>query len=384
MGLMSYIGEQFHRPTGIGGRLATGVMNRQNWRQYVGTESVLALCAADSVLDIGFGNGYMLNRLAGRHNCRFYGIDISPDMLEAATSRNKKHIDDGRMSLALGSAEQTGLAAGLIGKAYTVNTVYFWSSLDAGLQEMGRVLKPGGVLVNTVYAKAMLDRLPVTRSGYAKYEIDELLTAGERNGFFAQAQPIVAGRSYCIIYRKEEYHQNYLDKNPQGYCHIPSAKFASASCSEITPVGGAEDLREKLTPMQFEVAINGATEPPFQNEYFDHFKAGIYVDIVSGVPLFVSTDKFASGCGWPAFAKPINEALLQTLPDRSYGRQRTEVRSAPSGIHLGHVFDDGIPERGGLRYCINSAALRFVPLEHMEREGYREYLPLIMKNPDDQ
>jgi peptide methionine sulfoxide reductase msrA/msrB len=140
-----------------------------------------------------------------------------------------------------------------------------------------------------------------------------------------------------------------------------------------------DDLYKKLTPMQFEVAINGATEPPFKNEYFDNFKAGIYVDIVSGTPLFVSSDKFESGCGWPAFAKPIDAALLQTLPDNSYGRERTEVRSAQSGAHLGHVFNDGIPELGGLRYCINSASLRFVPLEKMEREGYGEYMTLITK-----
>jgi peptide methionine sulfoxide reductase msrA/msrB len=182
------------------------------------------------------------------------------------------------------------------------------------------------------------------------------------------------------FYPAEEYHQGYLDKNPNGYCHIPKAKFESATQPDITQTNTSEDLREKLTPMQFEVAVNGSTEPPFQNEYFDNFKVGIYVDIVSGTPLFISSDKFESGCGWPAFAKPIEDALLQTLPDNSYGRKRTEVRSAQSGVHLGHVFDDGIPELGGLRYCINSASLRFVPLEDMEREGYREYLPLIKQD----
>jgi ubiquinone/menaquinone biosynthesis C-methylase UbiE len=202
MGLMSYIGKQFHKPTGFGGRLATFVMNRQNWRQYVGTEAALTLRDTDSVFDIGFGNGYLLNRLAGRYNCRFYGIDISPDMLAAASRRNKKHIDGGKMSLSLGSAEQTGLADGLLDKAYTVNTAYFWSSLDAGLSEIWRVLKPGGVFVNTVYSKAMLDGLPVTKSGYAKYEIDEYLKAGARNGFSATARPIIEGRSYTIIYTK--------------------------------------------------------------------------------------------------------------------------------------------------------------------------------------
>jgi ubiquinone/menaquinone biosynthesis C-methylase UbiE len=179
-------------------------MNRQNWRQYVGTEAVLELDVTDSVLDIGFGNGFMLNRLAGRYNCNFYGIDISPDMLDAATSRNKKHIREGKMSLSLGSAEKTGLADGLIEKAYTVNTVYFWSSLDAGLTEIWRILRSDGVFINTVYSKAMLDSLPVTKSGYAKYEIDELIEAGVRNGFSAKAEPIIEGRSYSVIYRKRK------------------------------------------------------------------------------------------------------------------------------------------------------------------------------------
>jgi ubiquinone/menaquinone biosynthesis C-methylase UbiE len=179
-------------------------MNRQNWRQYVGTEAALELDVTDSVLDIGFGNGYLLNRLAGRYNCHFYGIDISPDMLDVATSRNKKHIREGKMSLSLGSAEKTGLADGLIDKAYSVNTVYFWSSLDAGLTEIWRVLRPDGVFINTVYSKAMLDSLPVTKSGYAKYEIGELLEAGKRNGFSTKAEAIVEGRSYSIIYKKSE------------------------------------------------------------------------------------------------------------------------------------------------------------------------------------
>jgi peptide methionine sulfoxide reductase msrA/msrB len=173
----------------------------------------------------------------------------------------------------------------------------------------------------------------------------------------------------------EEYHQNYLDKNPNGYCHIPKSMFENAKAVAGTQRDNI--LREKLTPLQYEVAIEGATEPPFKNEYYDNFKPGIYVDIISGKPLFVSTDKFESGCGWPAFAKPIDGALITELPDYSYGRNRTEVRSANSGAHLGHVFADGRQELGGLRYCINSASLRFIPKEEMTREGYGEYLPLV-------
>ncbi|MDR0937249.1 MAG: peptide-methionine (R)-S-oxide reductase MsrB [Oscillospiraceae bacterium] len=168
----------------------------------------------------------------------------------------------------------------------------------------------------------------------------------------------------------EEYHRDYLNKNPGGYCHIPKAKFDKVRALKASKPNGTEDLREKLTPLQYEVTMNGATEPPFENEYFDNFKEGIYVDIISGTPLFVSSDKFESGCGWPAFAKPVNSALLKNLPDNSFGRRRTEVRAEKSGAHLGHVFSDGPRELGGLRYCINSAALRFIPRENMEREGY--------------
>ena len=177
------------------------------------------------------------------------------------------------------------------------------------------------------------------------------------------------------FYPAEAYHQDYLDKNPGGYCHIPKSKFERAKAASASP--GKAELREKLTPLQYEVAVGGATEPPFQNEYFDNFKPGIYVDVISGKPLFASTDKFESGCGWPAFAKPIGRSLITELPDHSYGRTRTEVRSAGSDAHLGHVFNDGLPELGGLRYCINSASLRFVPKEEMAQEGYGEYLPLV-------
>ncbi|MDR2044404.1 MAG: peptide-methionine (R)-S-oxide reductase MsrB [Clostridium sp.] len=190
------------------------------------------------------------------------------------------------------------------------------------------------------------------------------------------AKPVAIELKPLENYAKaEEYHQNYLEKNPGGYCHIGSDKFACAANALHHTKNGK--LRGKLTPMQYEVAVGGATEPPFQNEYYDSFEPGVYVDIISGKPLFVSTDKFESGCGWPAFSKPIDAALVRELADDSYGRTRTEVRASESGAHLGHVFDDGLPELGGLRYCINSASLRFVPKADMEREGYGEYLRLV-------
>lgn len=130
----------------------------------------------------------------------------------------------------------------------------------------------------------------------------------------------------------------------------------------------------KLTPIQYKVTQESATERPFTGEYNDNKEPGIYVDIVSGEPLFASADKFDSGCGWPSFTKPIVSANVSELRDISHGMIRTEVRSAHGDSHLGHVFPDGPRDRGGLRYCINSASLRFIPRDEMETEGYGEYL----------
>ena len=138
-----------------------------------------------------------------------------------------------------------------------------------------------------------------------------------------------------------------------------------------------EERLKELTPMQFEVTQNGATERPFSGEYVNMNDVGIYVDIVSGEPLFTSHDKFDSGCGWPSFANPIEKSTIVEKEDTSHGMVRTEVRSRGAGSHLGHVFPDGPPEMGGLRYCINSAAMRFIPLENMEEEGYGEYIGMM-------
>lgn len=134
---------------------------------------------------------------------------------------------------------------------------------------------------------------------------------------------------------------------------------------------------KQLSDMQFHVTQNQGTEPPFQNEYHDVFEDGIYVDIVSGKPLFSSTDKFDAGCGWPSFSKPIDAPEVTEHFDASHGMRRVEVRSKTADSHLGHVFPDGPRELGGLRYCINSAALRFVPLAELEKEGYGQYLSLF-------
>lgn len=176
-------------------------------------------------------------------------------------------------------------------------------------------------------------------------------------------------------YIAEEYHQKYLDKNPNGYCHIGVDKFELAKqAKEITySKKSKEELRKILTEEQFEVTQNSKTEPPFLNAYFDNFEEGIYVDVTTGEPLFVSTDKFESGCGWPSFSKPIASSLIEEKMDVSHGMRRVEVRTANSDAHLGHVFEDGPKEQGGLRYCINSASLEFIPLQEMEQRGYGAY-----------
>jgi methionine-R-sulfoxide reductase len=139
------------------------------------------------------------------------------------------------------------------------------------------------------------------------------------------------------------------------------------------------DLKKKLTSEQYEVTQKSGTEPPFHNSYFDNHEDGIYVDVVSGEPLFSSLDKFDSGTGWPSFTRPIKTESVQTKADHELGMERTEVRSHLANSHLGHVFDDGPRDKGGLRYCINSASLKFIPVKELEKQGYGEYLSLFSK-----
>lgn len=182
-------------------------------------------------------------------------------------------------------------------------------------------------------------------------------------------------------YAAEEYHQKYLDKNPNGYCHISRDKYQKAKNALDHRLRyrakNKEVLKNTLTDMQYNVTQNNATEPPFKNEYYDNFKEGIYVDVTTGEPLFVSKDKFESGCGWPSFSRPISDDLIRRLTDNSHGMQRVEVRSKIGDAHLGHVFNDGPKELGGLRYCINSASLLFIPKEKMEEKGYGYLLKIF-------
>ena len=159
----------------------------------------------------------------------------------------------------------------------------------------------------------------------------------------------------------------------------PSGEQATSTREKAFVKPSDEELRKKLTPLQYEVTQENSTEQAFTGEYDKHTDPGIYVDIVSGKPLFSSLDKYDSGCGWPAFTKPIDAGEVVEKDDRSYGMRRVEVRSATADSHLGHVFPDGPADRGGLRYCINSVSLRFVPLAEMEKQGYGTYLARFEK-----
>ncbi|WP_432694274.1 peptide-methionine (S)-S-oxide reductase MsrA [Priestia aryabhattai] len=182
------------------------------------------------------------------------------------------------------------------------------------------------------------------------------------------------------FYEAEEYHQGYYKKNKFRYAMYRRGSGRDRFIKENwKDFGHDEQLKTTLTPIQYEVTQNDATEPPFRNEFWDHTEDGIYVDIVSGEPLFSSTDKYDAGCGWPSFTKAINKDEVKENMDVSHNMVRTEVRSKTANSHLGHLFDDGPQDAGGLRYCINSAALRFVPKEDLEKEGYGEYAVLFNK-----
>ena len=196
-------------------------------------------------------------------------------------------------------------------------------------------------------------------------------------------------------YKAEEYHQKYLEKQPFGYCHIGQDKFEEAKKAVDRDLQNAyintsasnekkeykqmsdSELKATLTDMQYKVTQKNGTEPPFRNEYWDNKRKGIYVDITTGEPLFSSKDKYDSGSGWPSFTKPIDGTDLTENTDTSHGMIRTEVRSKAGDAHLGHLFNDGPRDKGGMRYCINSASLRFIPKEDMVKEGYGHLIHLV-------
>ena len=183
------------------------------------------------------------------------------------------------------------------------------------------------------------------------------------NSVVTEVEPL---RRYDLA---EEYHQDYLEKNPDGYCHVSFDTLPEYEAKAYVRPEEAT-LRQMLTDEQYRVTQNGDTERPFTGVYDQFDEPGIYVDVVTGEPLFSSRDKYDAGCGWPSFTRPIDAAAVTEWRDKTYGMERIEVRSAAGDSHLGHVFNDGPAKDGGLRYCINSAALRFVPLAEMEASGY--------------
>lgn len=201
-----------------------------------------------------------------------------------------------------------------------------------------------------------------------------------------EAEPL---RNYILA---EESHQNYFDKNPSSLCHVnldmanqalsaddfPDLNEKKLIKERVYKRLSKDELKKRLTPNAYAITQENKTEQPFENEYWDNYQKGIYVDITTGEPIFSSADKFDFGCGWPSFAKPIQESRINYLYDGSKGISRVEVRSKIGDAHLGYVFNDGPKELGGKHYCINSASLKFIPLNKMDQEGYGIYKKYVI------
>lgn len=205
-----------------------------------------------------------------------------------------------------------------------------------------------------------------------KLIIDEIIRQVQQNYKEKVAVEVEALNNYVLA---EDYHQDYLDKNPNGYCHI-NINLANEPLESKKIEKNDKDLREKLSDEEYKVTQENATEKPFSSEYDDFDEPGIYVDKISGEALFSSRDKYDAGCGWPSFTKPVDKNIAYKN-DNTLNMERVEVRSKPGDSHLGHVFNDGPQDKGGVRYCINGAALRFIPLDKMEEEGYGAYIDQV-------
>lgn len=272
---------------------------------------------------------------------------------------------------------------GNTGHAETVRVVYDPTTLDLDtlLKAYFKVIDP------TSENRQGNDRGTQYRTGIYYRDPAELETIDTAVGRQQESytKPIVTEVLMLNNYTSAEaYHQDYLDKNPGGYCHIDlneADQFIAENRAEAPdlsaliqkeryPVPSDQVLKKTLTDIQYRVTQNGETERAFSNEYAENFAAGLYVDVVTGEPLFTSMDKFESGCGWPSFTKPIIPDVVTQHKDTAFNMVRIEVRSRAGDTHLGHVFEDGPKDRGGLRYCINSASIRFVPVTQLDAQGY--------------
>lgn len=224
-----------------------------------------------------------------------------------------------------------------------------------------------------------------------KTTIDQVVASEQKKYSAKIVTEVVPLRNYYVA---ETYHQKYLAKNPNGYCHIDltsldkdpmnkvnvkakTDKQSETAVAKTYQKPAPEEIKKKLTDLQYQVTQKAGTESPFNNEYWNNHEPGLYVDVVTGEPLFSSRDKFDSGTGWPSYTRPIARDSVVIRTDKSFGMERVEVISGVGGSHLGHLFNDGPADQGGLRYCMNSASLRFIPLEKMAEAGYAEFIPLV-------
>ncbi|MER2163079.1 MAG: bifunctional peptide-methionine (S)-S-oxide reductase MsrA/peptide-methionine (R)-S-oxide reductase MsrB, partial [Psychrobacter alimentarius] len=280
------------------------------------------------------------------------------------------------------------------GHAETVKVTYDADKIDLDtiLKYYFRVVDPTSV------NKQGNDRGVQYRSGvyYTDKEDKAVIDAALKRVQSQYKQKVVVeNEALDNFYLAEAYHQDYLAKNPNGYCHVdlsladekpagtPSTKLAPANtvAEALDPkrYAGFDKgaLKNTLTKAQYDITQDAGTERAFSHEYDELFAAGIYVDVVSGEPLFLSTDKYQSGCGWPSFTKPIDMQVITQHEDKAFNMVRTEVRSRVADSHLGHVFPDGPKDRGGLRYCINGGALQFIPINVMPQSGYAPLVKLV-------
>lgn len=204
MSINNYISKQFADPNGFGGSVISLIMNRQNRPLYDETIRLLSLSDSDSVLDIGCGNGYVLNLLARQHNATFTGIDTSENIIETALRRNRRYVKSNKMNFTCQDVSSMSFADGSFSKAYTINTVYFWNDLHKTMSEIWRVLSPNGVFINTLYSNETLSRFSHTQYGYKRYEAEQLTDAGKTAGFTVKTVPILQGTAYCYIYIKND------------------------------------------------------------------------------------------------------------------------------------------------------------------------------------